>query len=395
MAAETLSFENFDINVAMDPHFQFTLLRLGKKKALQMILQHRNLNREVLIFNHDLIIACIMDDVEAVKGFLNDPDCFEHQTLKDFPPLFIASAMGNAEVVSILLKHEKVDVNQKFFHRLPDTPIYCYGTAFRIACYLGHLEVIKLFFSDERVDVNERDEDGFTGFHHVCYRNARPGTVEFFMKDARVDVNVQSTLGYSPLILVILDGREAIFNILVRYSKERGLDFNTPNNEGRTPFYYACVSNSRAVELMLNGDFEIDYNYGLGRGLSGFESACDLLLLVVNGNAGDAKSGILEKLVRDKRILYPEIVMDKSNEALWDLLLLGCSIEPSRFSKLKFTDYFRQNCKELGLLDTEDELSEKIKRLGAIHDMTQRWLTTDKEEKERVQTQLRIALEAN
>jgi hypothetical protein len=83
-----------------------------------------------------------------VKQFLEDNPTFNvNEDLDGFgnTALHLACADGHHEIISVLLAHQQVNVNQK----------NNYGdTSFLLGCLYGKVEIVKVLLKDSRVDIN-------------------------------------------------------------------------------------------------------------------------------------------------------------------------------------------------------------------------------------------------
>ena len=104
-------------------------------------------------------------------------------------PLFIASQNGHAEVVSLLLGKEGVDVNQATNDGA--TPLY-------IASQEGHAEVVSLLLGKEGVDVNQATNDGATPLF-IASQNGHAEVVSLLLGKEGIDVNQATNDGATPL----------------------------------------------------------------------------------------------------------------------------------------------------------------------------------------------------
>ena len=75
------------------------------------------------------------------------------------PSLFIASQLGNEDVVKQLLAHPKIEVNKR--------RTYVKDNAINIAAYRGHLEVVKLLLRCPKVILGVKDKNDKTELDHA------------------------------------------------------------------------------------------------------------------------------------------------------------------------------------------------------------------------------------
>jgi ankyrin repeat protein len=105
-------------------------------------------------------------DVEEVKKYLKDNPTFNVNELLDeydYTALHFACLYGHHEIVSVLLVHPQINVNQKS---------NAGWTPFRVGCFNGKVGVVKVLLSDSRVDINMADNKGCTPLWYAsCYEH--------------------------------------------------------------------------------------------------------------------------------------------------------------------------------------------------------------------------------
>ena len=370
-ARDIMKHPEFDVNVVITyRQFQMEIVLTGKSEVVKMLFLHEDLDRRNLIYTQDLQIACLVGDEEKVKELLEVPGGVDHRKLKDFSPLHLASAMGYAGIVEMLLKQEWIDVNQELWFKNTETNENCnYGTAFYSACTNENLAVIEVLVRDKRVDIHSmKNLFNQSGFHELC-KGGRCDIIEFLLENTDIDVNCPTNgYGYTPLMFsVMLRNDSEVFMTLIKWAKKRGSNLNSRNFLGDTVFTSACLNCTAAVKYMLEECEGVDYNNETDSGLSGFSKACNRALMYPY----EDRKEILEMLVKDKRISYPDTNLNETNTEIWDLLLLGVAIDPSRMCKVSYSDHFKQERKELGFLFECDP--QKVERLriycGLAHEM--------------------------
>ena len=101
-----------------------------------------------------LIIASQNGHADVVSLLLGKEGVDVNQATNDGrTPLYIASWKGHSEVVSMLLAKQGVDVNQATYNGC--TPLY-------IASHKGHSEVVSMLLAKEGIDVNQATNNGAT-----------------------------------------------------------------------------------------------------------------------------------------------------------------------------------------------------------------------------------------
>jgi hypothetical protein len=108
--------------------------------------------------------ACNSGNLSKVKKFLGDNPTFDVNYVLDGngrTALHLACFHGHHEVVSVLVVHSQINVNQKTNYG--DTP-------FLLGCLNGRVKVVKVLLKDHRVDINMAYDDGCIPLWFVSYR---------------------------------------------------------------------------------------------------------------------------------------------------------------------------------------------------------------------------------
>jgi hypothetical protein len=103
------------------------------------------------------------ENVEEVKKFLEDNPSFnvnEGLDGYDTKALHCACENGHHEIVSVLLAHPHINVNQKRNDG---------WTPFLIGCGNGKVEVVKILLKDSRVNIDMADDRGCTPLWYASY----------------------------------------------------------------------------------------------------------------------------------------------------------------------------------------------------------------------------------
>jgi hypothetical protein len=102
--------------------------------------------------------------VDEVKQFLLDNPAFNVNESLDISigwrALHYACRGGHHEILSILLAHPAINVNQK--DKDGHTPLH-------FCCFYAHIEVWKILLKDSRVDINWADDYDCTALWWACY----------------------------------------------------------------------------------------------------------------------------------------------------------------------------------------------------------------------------------
>jgi len=203
----------------------------GKKKTKMETLEKQ------------LYTACKNGNVEEVQQLLtnnlqinvNWQDNFGETT-----PFWIACLKRHIEVIKLLLKDKRVDVNQS--NNDGQTPFY-------IACQNGQIEIVKLLLEDERVDINQgNSEFGNTPFWIACWQGQLE-TVKLLLNDKRIDINKADKNEATPLWSASFKGFTNIVEYILASGRE--VDLNAKNNKGKTAMEVSRENNKMdTVELL-------------------------------------------------------------------------------------------------------------------------------------------------
>ena len=91
-----------------------------------------------------------------------------------------------------------------------------------VACQVGYLQVMKLLMKDERILVNQSLLDATTPFSIACEEGFHE-IIEFLLKDERVAVNLPNDDEFSPLMFACSRGRSLVpFSGIVNGDRQIG-----------------------------------------------------------------------------------------------------------------------------------------------------------------------------
>ncbi len=219
---------------------------------------------------YDRLLECIMqNDTRKVHDIISGDQSGilrqhrsggEHSRDNDTFPLLLATMLGNAKIVSLLLAGG-VDPNCK----LEGTAFLntrC-PTALHQAVEDGHLEIVKILTGwQRRLDRSARSLDvqncdGETALHIAV----EDGTFEMVnaLLAGGCDVNVADCQGSNALHVALSSNRcsAAVIKALVAY----GVDINVPSGSGITPARHAALTgNLSAVALLLAAGCDLKFN---------------------------------------------------------------------------------------------------------------------------------------
>ena len=334
-ACQHIGYENF-------------ALRLWKLYPEAAILQdgwknHRN----------PLQIACSVGCIDTATKLLNDDDC-KFLNMPDSngrTALFYASRINNVAVVTMLLRHQNINVNVQDI----------YGqTALHFSCLHLSYDVIGLLLNNQNINLNLEEQEGilndgtafrtffraismtrhntFENMHHIfnmflrltpyekiscevdgnrvnfIHDHAEGGWtyfygIEYFMQNGfECLMNQQDSLGESPLHTACRYRRVNIETYMTKLMEIANLNPNLRNFDGATPLHIACYCcNHEMVRFLLLGNYNVNTNLSDNNGDS-------VLHLLIDGkdNANDDLS-----FIRIMTLLLwknPFIILHRNNQ---------------------------------------------------------------------------------
>ena len=125
------------------------------------------------------------------------------------------------EVRKMLQENPNLNVNS-------GGPDYGNQTALSQACIYGRDKVVTLLLAHPDIDVNQKDNDGSSPFHFACYFG-RSGFVRVLLKDARVKFNEPHNNGHTPLYWSAWNGYLEVIKCWIASGREMNL--GQPGNE--------------------------------------------------------------------------------------------------------------------------------------------------------------------
>ncbi|CAB0037905.1 unnamed protein product [Trichogramma brassicae] len=142
-------------------------------------------------------VACELGIGDVVAKYLDqgqDPDCLPRKSDSVDPPLHLALANDERNVVSLLLRHG--------------------------------------------ADPNSANEAGETPLHVICRRQYDDDELAKIFFGTKAKLDVRDKRGNTPLHLALVNYRMKLVELLLR----QGADPNVPNEEGSTPLHVICES---------------------------------------------------------------------------------------------------------------------------------------------------------
>ena len=216
----------------------------------------------VRIMSNGFIEACYNGHAEIVTLLLKDSRIDVNTANNDGKTGFtLACEKGHREIISLLLQDFRVNINKR------DNDGY---TGFIYACEKGHTEIVRLLLKDSRIDVNKANNNGWTGFIYACSDGHRE-IVRLLLKDSRIDVNIEDRYGKTGFIIACRNGHSEIVTLLLKDSR---IGVNKADKDGKTGFIYACSWRYIKIVTLLLNNSRINVNQGDNNGSTGFMYAC-------------------------------------------------------------------------------------------------------------------------
>lgn len=257
-------------------------------------------NKNNVLFSDEtrtpLYIACELGYAEQVTELFKAADLLDvnqTQMINLETALIIACKLGHESVVTLLLSHPNIDVNQ------PDRNGY---TPLIAATRNNQKNCVKLLLNDHRTEVNAATRDKETAIYKAC-QNGNTEIINILLAMQLIDVNSRSNYQHeTPLIRAVLDHHLQAIELLLNDERTQP---NLANTHNETAFVLAC-KNARAdiVEIMLCHGEKIDFNHVSNYG-TGLRWAC----------ISDNTDNIVELLVNQPELVNINQVDEKGDSA--------------------------------------------------------------------------------
>ncbi|WP_264702196.1 ankyrin repeat domain-containing protein [Wolbachia endosymbiont (group A) of Volucella inflata] len=239
--AEHLVANSFDINdgfplhcAAQHGHTQVAEILLAEKADVSM--QDRK------GFNPLDYAVHLGNKIEMVRLLLR-AGATNVQNGCGFTPLHHTAECGYVQMVEILLKEGRTDVNAR--DKKGRTPLH-------YAAGHGHTQVVEVLL-EEGADVNAQDEDKGTPLHYAAYSGHIEVVKHLIKKEA--DVNVVDKYGRSPLHYAAENGYTQVVEVLL----EEGADVNAQDEDKETPLHIAAEhGHIKIVKLLLKNGANVN-----------------------------------------------------------------------------------------------------------------------------------------
>ena len=153
---------------------------------------------------------------------------------------------GNVEQVKRFLKDNPTwDVNEE---------LDGYGCApLHLACIYGHHEVVSVLVAHPQINVNQKDREGYTPFNDGC-STGNVEVVKVLLRDPRVDINMPEDGGRTPLWIASCWGYVEVIRWMIASGREINLDLKGERfGKEYTAIEVARENDKTEVVLLLEG----------------------------------------------------------------------------------------------------------------------------------------------
>ena len=217
-----------------------------KTTPLIVAVQTGNLDCVKVLLNYK---ASIEEQGESFRYLVFPPDNIwnlpKFESAYTCPPLFLAAANGNLDILSYLFEQganvnassSSEDTEPWFLPSEFDDYLPIWRTPLIVALINGHNDAFT-FLIDKGADVNLQDHHGYTALHHAV-QSKNFDAVSCLVHNG-ADVNLFTSSKQTPLMLAC---QSHIHNMDVRnFLLNKGADVNLQDHQGYTALHYAVES---------------------------------------------------------------------------------------------------------------------------------------------------------
>ncbi len=180
-----------------------------------------------------LILAADYGNTEIVRLLLKkNKENLEDKNTDGNTALIIAASSGHKDTVELLLQ-EGADINAT--DRGGWTPLM-------LAAAKGHIEVVKSLLKKNKENLKAKNTDGNTALI-IAASSGHKDTVELLLQED-ADINATDARGWTPLMLAAAYGQKGIVELLLK----EGADINATDARGYTPLMLAAAN--RHIEVV-------------------------------------------------------------------------------------------------------------------------------------------------
>ena len=221
-----------------------------------------------------LHLAAFEGCFEIAKHLVRCGINYNHEDKDQWTALHLAVQQGHEEIVKVLLKAPKINVNIKA--RNGRIPLHS-------ACFHGRLKIVNLLLHHDS-QKNVADIKGWTPLHLCSQENNLEVVKVLIRSKPRTDVNIQAQNGSAPIHLACIKGNISV----VQHLLDNKANVNIEDNNFWTPLSIACrLGFKEIVDLLIARGANATAKIKGGRNVlhvvafNGFIDICKLL--TVNG----------------------------------------------------------------------------------------------------------------
>lgn len=155
-------------------------------------------------------------------------------------PLLMAVARGHEEMVDLLLKSPRINVNAAVGKGL--TPL-------SVAAWEGHSNIVTLLLNMSSIDVNAIDSDGIGALFGAVLRGHK-NIVRQLLHHKGINVNIATITGLTPLHIAVQAGDKEMVELLLNHPE---INVKAVEKKELTPFHVAARGGHEEIfELLLS-----------------------------------------------------------------------------------------------------------------------------------------------
>ena len=223
--------------------------------------------------------ACRTKNLNVVRWLLNNSreyninvNAADHYGMT---PFAIACMDGHLSLIQEMINESKevnLDLNSTNLDGL---------TPFAFACSKGQVEVVKLLLEHEKegIDLNIPDINGRTPFSFACFNkqdqrehkrweenepicsNETMEIVKLLLENPDIDLNMPDNNGNTPFLFACRRKDTEIIELLLNHATSKNIDVNRTNVHGQTPFHFVCNYKKIRVSKVEDETNWIDCSY--------------------------------------------------------------------------------------------------------------------------------------
>ncbi|XP_046342732.2 serine/threonine-protein phosphatase 6 regulatory ankyrin repeat subunit A-like isoform X2 [Haliotis rufescens] len=206
----------------------------GNVQIVEYIVSHNKVDINSTGHDRTPVMSAALKGHKAMFDLLVNKGC--DLTVKDEYGdniLYVACEGGNVQIVEYIVSHNIVDINSA--DDVGRTPVM-------LAVLKGHKAVFDLLVS-KGCDLTVKDTYG-DNILHAAWKGGNVEIVKYIVSHNIVDINSADDVGRTPVMLAVLKGHKAVFDLLVR----KRCDLTVQDEDGDNILHAAC--NGGNVEIV-------------------------------------------------------------------------------------------------------------------------------------------------